>query len=94
MGAFLAIILPTWTVLAMLIGLSLYDIYAVKKGPIRDIVNVAIEEEERMAMDRRRREQMQAARLGQCSAMCRPSRRSEARGSTHSSFAPKEVTPQ
>ena len=54
MGAFLAIILPTWTVLAMLIGLSMYDIYAVRQGPIRDIVNVAIEEEEKMDRERQR----------------------------------------
>jgi hypothetical protein len=45
MGAFLAVILPTWTVLFMLIGLSLYDIYSVKRGPIRDIVESSIMEE-------------------------------------------------
>jgi len=45
MGAFLTVILPTWTVFFMLIGLALYDIYSVRQGPINDIVQLAMEEE-------------------------------------------------
>jgi len=40
MGAFLAVILPTWTVVFMLVGLSLYDIYSVRRGPIREIMEM------------------------------------------------------
>ncbi|UCH90238.1 MAG: hypothetical protein JSV49_06270 [Thermoplasmata archaeon] len=40
MGAFLAVILPTWTVVFMLVGLSLYDIYSVRQGPIREIMEL------------------------------------------------------
>jgi hypothetical protein len=37
MGSFLSFILPWWTVVPMLLGLVIYDIYAVYKGPIRTI---------------------------------------------------------
>ncbi|MFO8052184.1 MAG: hypothetical protein R6V01_10895 [Thermoplasmatota archaeon] len=40
MGAFMAVILPTWTVLPLLIGLALWDIYAVFKGPIKEMVEL------------------------------------------------------
>jgi hypothetical protein len=40
MGAFLAVILPTWTVVFMLVGLSVYDIYSVRHGPIREIMEL------------------------------------------------------
>jgi hypothetical protein len=40
MGAFLSVILPTWTVVFMLVGLSLYDIYSVRRGPIREIMEM------------------------------------------------------
>lgn len=43
MGAFMAVILPTWTVLFLLIALALWDIYAVFKGPIRDMVEMDIQ---------------------------------------------------
>ena len=39
MGSFLSFILPWWTVVPMLLGLVIYDIYAVYKGPIRTIFN-------------------------------------------------------
>ncbi len=48
MGAFLAVILPTWTILFLLIGLSLYDIYSVRRGPIRNIVELTMQEEEEL----------------------------------------------
>ncbi|MDP6155736.1 MAG: hypothetical protein QGH39_07860 [Candidatus Thermoplasmatota archaeon] len=49
MGAFLAVILPTWTVMFMLIGLSFYDIYSVKRGPIKSIIEMTEEDrKERM----------------------------------------------
>jgi hypothetical protein len=43
MGAFMAVILPTWTVLFLLIALAIWDIYAVFKGPIRDMVEMDIQ---------------------------------------------------
>jgi len=39
-GAFLAIIMPTWTTITMLIGISVWDIISVKKGPIRKIMEL------------------------------------------------------
>jgi len=47
MGAFLSVILPTFTVVILLIGLSLYDIYSVRRGPIKDIVTYTMEDEMR-----------------------------------------------
>ena len=44
MGAFLAVILPTWTVMFMLVGLSFYDIYSVKRGPIKNIIEMTEED--------------------------------------------------
>jgi hypothetical protein len=46
MGAFLSVILPTYTVVILLIALSLYDIYSVRRGPIKDIVKYSMEDEE------------------------------------------------
>jgi hypothetical protein len=43
MGAFMAVILPTWTVVLLLIGLALWDIYAVFKGPIKDMVELGMD---------------------------------------------------
>ncbi|MBN1538611.1 MAG: hypothetical protein JW939_00570 [Candidatus Thermoplasmatota archaeon] len=40
MGAFMAVILPTWTVIFLLIALAIWDIYAVFKGPIKDMVEM------------------------------------------------------
>ena len=40
MGAFMAIILPTWTVVFLLLALAVWDIYAVFKGPIKDLVEM------------------------------------------------------
>ena len=40
MGAFMAVILPTWTVIFLLVALAIWDIYAVFKGPIRDMVEM------------------------------------------------------
>ena len=36
-GSFLGLVLPTWTSFLLLIGLSIYDIFAVFKGPIKKI---------------------------------------------------------
>jgi hypothetical protein len=42
-GAAMSIILPLWTTLAILIGVSLWDIFAVlyKKGPIKEMIDIA-----------------------------------------------------
>ncbi|MHA1916935.1 MAG: presenilin family intramembrane aspartyl protease [Candidatus Ranarchaeia archaeon] len=37
-GSFLGPNIPTWTLLLLLVVLSFYDIYAVKKGPIKEMV--------------------------------------------------------
>lgn len=47
MGAFLSVILPTYTVVILLIALSIYDIYSVRRGPIKDIIKYTMEDEER-----------------------------------------------
>ncbi|MGA1873393.1 MAG: hypothetical protein ACMUHY_06945 [Thermoplasmatota archaeon] len=43
MGAFMAVILPTWTVIFLLIALAIWDIYAVFKGPIKDMVEMDLQ---------------------------------------------------
>jgi len=42
-SASLSILMPLWTTLAILIGISFWDIYAVlsKKGPIKEMINIA-----------------------------------------------------
>ncbi|MBD3255074.1 MAG: hypothetical protein GF383_08265 [Candidatus Lokiarchaeota archaeon] len=42
-GALLGVIMPLWTTLAILIGISLWDIYAVKskRGPIKNMIDIA-----------------------------------------------------
>ena len=42
-GAMLGVVMPLWTTLAMLIGISLWDIYAVKakRGPIKNMIDIA-----------------------------------------------------
>jgi len=47
MGAFLSVILPTFTVIILLVALSIYDIYSVRRGPIKDIVKYTLEDEEK-----------------------------------------------
>ena len=39
-GVFLAVIVPTWTAVTMLIGFALWDIISVKRGPIKKIFEV------------------------------------------------------
>jgi hypothetical protein len=36
-GAFMGIIMPTWTTMAILIGISLWDIISVRRGPIKQL---------------------------------------------------------
>ena len=38
LGAFLGIAMPTWSTILLLIGLSIYDIFAVTRGPIKQII--------------------------------------------------------
>ncbi|MFX1442265.1 MAG: hypothetical protein ACFFHV_02525 [Promethearchaeota archaeon] len=42
-GALLGVMMPLWTTLAVLIGISCWDIYAVKskRGPIRNMIDIA-----------------------------------------------------
>ncbi|MHA1862098.1 MAG: hypothetical protein ACTSVM_07410, partial [Candidatus Ranarchaeia archaeon] len=41
-GAFLGLNMPTWTLLAILVALSAYDIYGVFKGPIKEIAESSL----------------------------------------------------
>ena len=47
-GALMGIIMPTWTTILILVGISLYDIFAVlyKHGPIRQMIDLISEDEE------------------------------------------------
>ncbi|MHA2407531.1 MAG: presenilin family intramembrane aspartyl protease, partial [Candidatus Ranarchaeia archaeon] len=44
-GAFLGPNIPTWTILLLLVALAIYDIYAVKQGPIKEMVETLEETE-------------------------------------------------
>ncbi len=46
-GALLGVIMPLWTTLAILIGISLWDLWAVKskRGPIREMIDIASQKE-------------------------------------------------
>src|SRR5271157_797841 len=37
-GSYLAVVIPTWTSLVILMGFALYDIYSVRKGPIKEMM--------------------------------------------------------
>ncbi|TFG01029.1 MAG: hypothetical protein EU541_00635 [Promethearchaeota archaeon] len=47
-GALMGIVMPPWTTIAILVGISLYDIYAVlhKHGPIKQMIDLITENEE------------------------------------------------
>lgn len=45
-GTLLGTALPLWTGLLMVMGISVYDIYSVRRGPIKEIVKVSKEEKE------------------------------------------------
>ncbi len=48
LGAFLGIAMPTWSTILLLIGLSIYDIFAVTRGPIKQIIEYSDEKEVQM----------------------------------------------
>jgi presenilin-like A22 family membrane protease len=39
-GAFMAIAMPMWTMIVLLVGVSIWDIISVKKGPIKGIMEI------------------------------------------------------
>jgi hypothetical protein len=45
-GTLLGTALPLWTGLLMVLGISLYDIYSVRSGPLKEIVKVSKEQQE------------------------------------------------
>ncbi|MBN1800325.1 MAG: hypothetical protein JW891_02405 [Candidatus Lokiarchaeota archaeon] len=61
-GAILAIIMPLWTNLAILIGISLWDIFAVlyKKGPIKEMIDLVSQREINEEVDLIERERIKA----------------------------------
>jgi hypothetical protein len=53
-GAQLGVIMPWWTSIAILVGLSLWDMFAVlyRKGPIRQLVDIASQDVEELAEEK------------------------------------------
>jgi MFS family permease len=52
LGPFLAIVLPVWLVIFLLIGISLWDLWAAKRGIIKEMVNLSEEhKKEELAME-------------------------------------------
>jgi presenilin-like A22 family membrane protease len=47
-GAFLGVVLPVWTSVLLLVGLAIYDYYSVKKGPIRQIVEMTEDDPDKL----------------------------------------------
>ncbi|MFX1510057.1 MAG: presenilin family intramembrane aspartyl protease [Promethearchaeota archaeon] len=47
-GAFLGVVLPVWTSVLLLIGLAIYDYISVKKGPIRQIVELTEDDPDKL----------------------------------------------
>jgi presenilin-like A22 family membrane protease len=47
-GAFLAVVLPIWTSVLLLVGLAAYDYYSVKRGPIRKIVELTNDDPDKL----------------------------------------------
>jgi presenilin-like A22 family membrane protease len=47
-GAFLGVVLPVWTSVLLLIGLAIYDYFSVKKGPIRQIVELTEDDPDKL----------------------------------------------
>ncbi len=45
MGAFLSTLIPTWALAIFMVILCFYDLYAVKRGPIKKIVEMTMEDE-------------------------------------------------
>ncbi|MHA1410243.1 MAG: hypothetical protein ACTSQY_08075 [Candidatus Odinarchaeia archaeon] len=43
---FLALVLPTWTLIIILVGISIYDIYSVRQGPIKKVIEKSEEKKE------------------------------------------------
>jgi len=50
LGAFLGIAMPTWSTILLLIGLSIYDIFAVTRGPIKQIIEISEEKEKEIQL--------------------------------------------
>ena len=50
-GFFLGYNSPTWSIIAILVGLALYDMYAVKKGPLGKLVSELEKEEDKKGGD-------------------------------------------
>lgn len=40
-SSFLALIIPTWILIFVLIGISIYDLYSVRKGPIKKVLQIS-----------------------------------------------------
>ena len=47
-GAFLGVVLPVWTSVLLLVGLAIYDYISVKRGPIRQIVELTEDDPEKL----------------------------------------------
>ena len=47
-GAFLGVVLPVWTSVLLLVGLAIYDYFSVKRGPIRQIVELTEDDPDKL----------------------------------------------
>jgi presenilin-like A22 family membrane protease len=47
-GAFLGVVLPLWTSVLLLLGLAIYDYFSVKRGPIRQIVELTEDDPDKL----------------------------------------------
>ena len=47
-GAFLGVVLPVWTSVLLLLGLAIYDYFSVKRGPIRQIVELTEDDPDKL----------------------------------------------
>jgi hypothetical protein len=46
-SVFLALVLPSWTLIIILIGISIYDIYSVREGPIKKVIEITEERKDK-----------------------------------------------
>jgi hypothetical protein len=64
-GALLGIMMPLWTTLAILIGISCWDIFAVKskRGPIKNMIDLASKNNEEDLTENELREKLQSGEI-------------------------------
>lgn len=56
MGAFLSIVLPIWALIPLITGVALWDLWAAKRGIIKDMITHSDEERDNILKERKKRE--------------------------------------